>query len=596
MSAQNLQPVDYIPTTPTSLLWLMLRKFYAWRCLSLVVVVLIAQFFQTIDAYIFKELINSLTQLLKDPNFISTTVYWFWMCVVVWFASTLGFRVYDWIDLYTSPKLREQIQNQMFGYLLGHSPQFFQDNFAGKLGQKVKEAGRSSIEILELLITGTRIIFMTIVTLILMATEHSLYAIILGTWMVAYLGCCVYWAKGCIVRSESLFAQVSLTSGKIIDSIANAESVRSFARWRHERHKIQDVLGEERRRSMNFRWFLIYMKVFQAVLILSMLSGITYLAIVHVRQGIMDLGGFSMVFSLANIVTFNVWNLSNDMLSFFEHVGTLKESLNLITKPHAITNVKNAPLLKVTQGEIIFDNITYQHPDGSILFDQLNLKIDAGQKIGLVGPSGAGKSTLVKLLRRHFEPSSGSIYIDGQNVAKVNWDSVNENIAEVSQNPGIFHRPVFENIQFGNLNATADEVEHAACQAYCHDFIMQRPQGYQTIVGEQGIKLSGGERQRIAIARAFLKNAPILILDEATSALDSESEHFIQQALNQLMAKRTVIAIAHRLSTITHMDQILYLKKGQIIERGSHQELLELNGYYARMWNKQVGGFIQEET
>jgi ATP-binding cassette subfamily B protein len=246
----------------------------------------------------------------------------------------------------------------------------------------------------------------------------------------------------------------------------------------------------------------------------------------------------------------------------------------------------------VRQGEIVFEDISFSHSDGHPVFQGLNLRIKAGEKVGLVGKSGAGKSTLVKLLRRQFEPQGGRILIDGQNVSEVTWDSVNEAIAEVQQMPGVFHRPVRDNIRYSKPEADETVVVSAAKDAHAHDFISGREAGYDTIVGEQGIKLSGGERQRVAIARALVKDAKILVLDEATSSLDSESEHLIQEALFELMRGRTVIAIAHRLSTIVGMDRIVYLENGRIVEQGNHAELLARGGPYAQLWNRQVGGFI----
>jgi ATP-binding cassette, subfamily B, bacterial len=246
----------------------------------------------------------------------------------------------------------------------------------------------------------------------------------------------------------------------------------------------------------------------------------------------------------------------------------------------------------VREGAIRYENIKFAHPDGLQVFDGLNLMIRPGEKVGLVGPSGAGKSTLVKLLRRQFEPQAGRILIDAQDISHVTWDSLNEAIAEVPQVASIFHRAVRDNIRYAKPGADEGEVLHAATEAYAHDFITGRTTGYDTIVGEQGIKLSGGERQRVAIARALVKDARILVLDEATSSLDSESEHLIQQALWTLMQGRTVIAIAHRLSTIAGMDRIVYLEAGRIVEEGPHRELLAKGGAYARLWNRQMGGFI----
>jgi ATP-binding cassette subfamily B protein len=284
--------------------------------------------------------------------------------------------------------------------------------------------------------------------------------------------------------------------------------------------------------------------------------------------------------------------LSYRMLDYFEQLGTLAEALELVSQGHEIVDAPDAKPLAVKDGAIRFEHVRFAHPDGLQVFEDLNLAIRAGEKVGLVGPSGAGKSTLVKLLRRQFEPQGGRIVIDGQDIAHIAWDSLNEAIAEVPQAAGIFHRAVRDNIRYAKPDAAESEVFRAADQAHAHEFIAGRVSGYDTVVGEQGIKLSGGERQRVAIARALVKDARILVLDEATSSLDSESEHLIQEALWTLMQGRTVIAIAHRLSTIAGMDRIVYLEAGRIVEDGPHRELLSKGGAYARLWNRQMGGFI----
>jgi ATP-binding cassette subfamily B protein len=280
------------------------------------------------------------------------------------------------------------------------------------------------------------------------------------------------------------------------------------------------------------------------------------------------------------------------MLDYFEQLGTLAEALDLVSQPHEIVDAPDARPLVVSAGAITLEHVTFRHPNGYQVFQDLNLDIRPGQKVGLVGPSGAGKSTLVKLLRRQFDPQVGRVLIDGQDIAHVTWDSLNEAVAEVPQMPGVFHRAVRDNIRYARAEAPEDEVIRAARQAHAHDFILERDEGYDMIVGEQGIKLSGGERQRVAIARALVKDARILVLDEATSSLDSESEHLIQSALWTLMQGRTVIAIAHRLSTIAGMDRVIYLDQGRILEDGPHRELLARGGAYARLWNRQMGGFI----
>ena len=269
----------------------------------------------------------------------------------------------------------------------------------------------------------------------------------------------------------------------------------------------------------------------------------------------------------------------------------------IINETPEIQDKLGAHSLQVTNGEISFETISFHYPDSSkkqAVFDKLQLTIPAGNKIGLIGPSGGGKSTLTRLLLRFEDIQAGAIRIDKQNITDVTQSSLHRAIGYVPQDPLLFHRSIRENIAYGKLDASNEEIEGAARRAYALDFITALPDGLNTIVGERGVKLSGGQRQRIAIARAILKDAPILVLDEATSALDSESEHYIQKALQELMQNRTTIVIAHRLSTIQKMDRIIVLDEGTIIEQGTHAELLRASGLYKRLWTHQSGGFIEE--
>jgi ATP-binding cassette subfamily B protein len=303
------------------------------------------------------------------------------------------------------------------------------------------------------------------------------------------------------------------------------------------------------------------------------------------------------------LVVTMIFRMRDQMLFIGSHLhhlaetwGEVKESLEEIVEPHEIVDVHSAKPMRVSDGALDFKSVTFVYgSSGREVMSNFVLSIPGRQKVGLVGKSGAGKSTLVKILLRHYDLKSGQIMIDGQNIAKVTQDSLREAIAVVPQEPLLFHRTLRENIAYGNPQATNEEIEHAARLAQAHEFISALPMGYETLVGERGVKLSGGERQRVAIARAILKNAPILVLDEATASLDSESEVAIQKALHELMQGKTVIAIAHRLSTLREMDRIIVLDRGQIVEEGTHQELLDRGGIYSELWRHQAGGFLQDE-
>jgi ATP-binding cassette subfamily B protein len=511
----------------------------------------------------------------------------------VWYVPAVIVRAVEAIDIYMSPRMRALAQKYLFAYLMGHSPRYFQENFAGKLGQKVKQAGQATVSLLSIVaFDGVRIVVLLAVGGVLLALQSGTYALLLFVWVAFYLVVVTWLARRCVMLSKAFSDEVSTSTGRLIDAIANADLVRAFARAAFERRFLSRFLADEMNASQSLRWFLVVMRIFMSTAMLVLLIGLIVLAMRDTLSGAITVGTFTMVFFLGTMISRSVQELSFRMLDFFEQLGTLAEALELVTQSHEIVDKPGAKPLAVGAGEIVFENIAFSHADGHPVFQGLNLKIKAGEKVGLVGKSGAGKSTLVKLLRRQFEPQGGRILIDGQNVSDVTWDSVNEAIAEVQQMPGVFHRPVRDNIRYSKPDADEGLVVSAAKDAHAHDFITNREAGYDTIVGEQGIKLSGGERQRVAIARALVKDARILVLDEATSSLDSESEHLIQEALFELMRGRTVIAIAHRLSTIVGMDRIVYLENGRIVEQGNHGELLARGGPYAQLWNRQVGGFI----
>ncbi len=322
---------------------------------------------------------------------------------------------------------------------------------------------------------------------------------------------------------------------------------------------------------------------------------VMYMAVRLWAQGTFTVGDV-VLFQGYILLLFNkLFDFGKTVRSLYEAFAEAQEMVELMALPHGIVDRTGAKTLRVTQGEIKFEGVNFQYQAGQTVLKKMDLTIAPGEKVALVGPSGAGKSTVVKMLFRFYDVTKGKILIDGQDILKVTQDSVRESISLVPQDPILFHRTLKENIRYGKPDASDAEVVAAAKQAHCHEFIAGLENGYDTYVGERGVKLSGGERQRVAIARAILKNAPILVLDEATSSLDSESEHLIQDALDALMKDKTVIVIAHRLSTIMQMDRIVVLEQGGVAAMGTHQQLLQTEGgLYKKLWQLQAGVFLAE--
>jgi ATP-binding cassette, subfamily B, bacterial len=320
-----------------------------------------------------------------------------------------------------------------------------------------------------------------------------------------------------------------------------------------------------------------------------------YLLLLRTEK-LVSIGDFALILGMSLEVGWVTWYSIEQLYNLDKAVGKCKQSIFSLFTPIEITDKENAKPLLVSKGQIVFSDVMFHYKGTEPLFQNKSVTIEAGQKVGLVGYSGSGKTTFVNLILRLYDITYGHIFIDDQDIKEVTQDSLRSHIAMIPQDPSLFHRTLFENIRYGKIDASDNEVIEAAKKAHAHEFICELKEGYDSLVGERGIKLSGGQRQRIAIARAILKNAPILILDEATSQLDSVTENKIQDSLWQLMQNRTTIVIAHRLSTLLHMDRILVFDQGNIVQDGNHADLLNQEGLYKTLWDAQVGGFLPDES
>jgi ATP-binding cassette, subfamily B, bacterial len=493
------------------------------------------------------------------------------------------------------PALRRRVRNSLYRYLQGHSQRYFMGNFAGSLANRIGEVSMGvNFSTWTVVFDFWPVMVTLSVSMIILAQVHSGLALVLGLWALGYIVISYMLAMRCREYAKQFAAARSAVTGKIVDAVSNVMNSKLFARNAHERQYLGRYLDREVQTARRTFWFMERMRWFQFIATLSLQVGmVTYAARLWMDRSI-SAGSFAMVASLLLLVINDIRNLTRRFLEFFEYIGNVADGVGIIIRPHEITDVPEAQELVVTQGEIRFEKVNFAYPGGMGVFNDLDLTIRPGERVGLVGFSGSGKSTFVNLILRLYDIQAGRISIDGQDIRKVTQDSLRSAISMISQEPMLFHRSLLENVRYGSLEATDDEVRDAAQRAHAHEFIESLPNGYNALVGERGVKLSGGQRQRVAIARALLKNAPVFFLDEATSSLDSITERQIQESIEQLMQGRTTIVIAHRLSTIAHLDRIVVFHNGKVIEDGTHSELLERGGHYARMWSMQAGGFLPE--
>lgn len=490
---------------------------------------------------------------------------------------------------------------QSHRYLLSQSADFFQHELSGRIATKVMQTSLAVREsVMKMLDVMLFISVYLITTLILLTSTDYRLAIPLLGWLVAYVSILRFFVPKLRSISMNQADARSLMTGRIVDSYTNITTLKLFSHNQREaayvKEGMKEFINTVHPQMRLVTWLNASVWLINMLLIFSTGALGIYL---WMESG-MSPGAIAIALSLAIRLTgmshWIMWEVSN----LFEQMGTVQDGINTIAKPRTITDPPHPDDLEVSDGQIEFKAVDFAYNNHIKVFNQLNLNIAPGQKIGVVGRSGAGKSTLVNLLLRFYDTQSGEIYIDGQNIQTVKQDKLRANIAMVTQDTSLLHRSVRDNILFGKPDASETEMIAAAKKAQAHHFILslednQGRRGYDAHVGERGVTLSGGQRQRVAIARVLLKDAPILILDEATSALDSEVEASIQQDLYTLMKGKTVIAIAHRLSTIAAMDKLVVFDQGDIIESGTHNDLLNQQGLYAQLWAHQSGGFLGKD-
>ncbi|MCH9625290.1 MAG: Vitamin B12 import ATP-binding protein BtuD [Chlamydiales bacterium] len=513
------------------------------------------------------------------------------LCLVV-FVETAS-RTMGFLMAKSIPKLQANMRMMMFNHIQHHSPHYFNERFSGSLANKMTDMTTQVESIIQqLFFPIIPAIMASFLGAVFLWFVNPLFSWILLVWITIHVGICLKFTRSCDLYEHQHGEARSTLLGKIVDSLTNNFAVNLFYRFKYEKKMIAPFQQEELQTNIRAKCYVEKMRCVTSLffilgVIFGMLGSLLYLWVHNKISTGQAVQVFTTTWSIGSIM----WMVGSALPTLFQSFGTVKQAYSVIQDPQDLRDKKDAKELKISSGEVLFDNVSFHYGEKN-LFVNKHAHIHGGERVGLVGFTGAGKSTFINLILRFFPIQDGKILIDGQDIAQVTLKSLRSQIALIPQDPVLFHRTLRENICYGRPEATEVEIAHAAKLAHCDEFIRNIPNGYEAKVGERGTKLSGGEKQRIAIARAILADAPILILDEATSALDSVTEKYIQDSLGQLMKNRTTIVIAHRLSTLSRMDRIVVFDKGKIVEDGTHASLLDKKGLYAHMWNMQVGGFL----
>jgi ATP-binding cassette, subfamily B, bacterial len=562
---------------------------------ALVIFSLAATVIETIVPIYFKRVVNVISTPGAEKMMFQTA-----LAILVTAAVLSVFRWAFWriavlLDIRLVSASIAEMNNDSFRHLHRQSFSFFSDNFSGSLVKKVNYFTRAFEVISDSLFWNLLPMIVSMAIIVAVLSLHNLgMGLATLVWLVIFFTVNFFFSNWKYKYDVSETEAVSKTTGFLSDTITNFSSIKLFNGNKRENKSFNELTGAVRKKTQ-FNWSVEELFNGTSSLLMIVLEfGLLFFALRLWRQGLFTPGDFVLVQVYVLIIIDQSWQFGRMVRNFYRSFSDAEEMTTLLLASPEIIDRPGAKELQVRKGEIEFREVDFYYHETRKVLDNFNLKIRAGEKIALIGPSGAGKTTVIKLLLRNFDLTDGHILIDGQDIAGVTQESLWQSVSLVPQDPVLFHRSLKENIRYGRPTATDAEVVKAAKLAHCHEFINDLPEGYDTFVGERGIKLSGGERQRVAIARAILRNAPILVLDEATSSLDSESESLIQDALEKLMRDKTVIVIAHRLSTIREMDRIVFVDEGEIKEEGTHAELeKKKNGLYRNLWEKQAGGFMK---
>jgi ATP-binding cassette, subfamily B, bacterial len=505
-------------------------------------------------------------------------------------GDNLLWRVAGWTSTHAFVAVGGDIRLELFDHLSGQGTRYFVEQFPGALAGRITAAANAAWLIESSMTWNTIPPGVAVVASIFVLGTINWHLTAVLMLVVSALGAIIaWWAANGRELHQAFAGQAAHVSGDLTDIVSNIGLVRAFGAAQREQQRLSTKIETEMQAQRASLRSLERLRQFHAVSVFVVTGGVLVWAIELWRRGEISTGDVVLTTSLGFTVLHASRDFAMAMVDMVQQVAKLREAVQVLGLPHEMQDAKDARPLRVSSGAIEFCDVSFSYPSGQPVLSRFSLHVPGGQKVGLVGRSGAGKSTIIALMQRLYDPESGEVLIDGQNIAGVTQSSLRSSIAVVQQDISLFHRSLLENLRYGRPEATDEEVYRAVEAARCSEFITRLPDGYDTLVGERGMKLSGGQRQRLAIARAFLMDAPIVLLDEATSALDTESEQSIQEALARLFRGRTVIAIAHRLSTLDSFDRIVVLDRGHIVEDGPPRRLLQKKGgVYSRMYGRQL--------
>ena len=548
--------------------------------------------------YIMSLVLQKISTADYNPQdlWASFGVYIFAYATAMFMSTVAGWRINIWLIWCLELKVVRDIAQTAFDHLVDMSPGFHANRFAGSLVSQANKLTSSYVRFVDATVFNLyTLVIAMVATITILAPRAPLYAVVLLALSTIYIFGTIRFSKKVRVANTREAEAQSQQTGNLADSLTNVMAIKSFSALAYEKKRYWGSATHTRDKGLESMKSTMVRETYSSMITSSIGISALLIAIFGAGKYNADIATLFLIVSYTGSIGHRLWEFQNVLRQYNRALGDASDMVKILQLKPDITDPPRPEKAKIVRGDIVLKDMSFTHDENDdALFHNINLHIKPGEKVGLVGHSGSGKTTLVRLLLRFADIDKGNILMDGQDIQKITQDDLRRHIAYVPQEPLLFHRSLAENISYGQPDASQKQIEAIAKLANAHEFIKNLSAGYETLVGERGVKLSGGQRQRVAIARAMLKNAPILLLDEATSALDSESETLIQGALWNLMKGRTAIVIAHRLSTIQRMDRIIVMDKGKIVEEGSHRELIAQKGAYASLWAHQGGGFIEE--